>query len=170
MRVEAISQKEVKARGKMVPTFSAKMDDGQWYSFGFKNPNLNKGDEVEFEFTPDLYGNKVKFETLQIKGPGGSATVPAAAGSRTPPFGRPAFQPSSKVFPIPLLHGDRSIVRQNALTQARETYCHYIKIAGAGEADLERAAQDIVKLAKIFEAYSAGDTERENVEKEMGDK
>ena len=50
MKVEATSTKEVVARGRKVPTFAFKGDDGQWYSTGFKDSSLGKGDEVEFEF------------------------------------------------------------------------------------------------------------------------
>jgi hypothetical protein len=153
MIVEAVSSKDVNTKFGPKPTYSIKCNDGQWYRFGFKNPNVKAGDEVEFEFTSGKYGAEARFETLKIKpGAGGgaaSAAAPAARGG----YGRP-----EKVFPIPLLHGDRSIIRQNSVTNAVNLLVH-TKLA-AGVTDVDKFAALVVDVARRFEAYSAGDIER----------
>ena len=60
-----------------------------------------------------------------------------------------------KVFPIPALHGDRAIVRQNALARATDLY---VAARGGKPFELEAESLDfVIKLARKFEAYTAGD-------------
>jgi hypothetical protein len=166
MKVEAISTKEVRARGKMVPTYSFKCDDGQWYGLGFNKPPFEKGAEVEFEVESTPYGAKAKFETIKIHS--GAATAPSGGmvrgESRNSSFSPRSTGFQQKVFPIPALHGDRSIVRQNALTNAREMVMTMEQLMGntiANTAQTQDAmAQAIIRVARQFEAYSAGDIER----------
>jgi hypothetical protein len=61
------------------------------------------------------------------------------------------------VFPIPPQDGQRSIVRQNALTNARELYCN--KHPGANGSTLIESAKQILKIATLFEEYTTGDME-----------
>jgi len=152
--VEATSTKMVTARGKSVPTFSAKMNDGVWYSFGFDDPGLTKGMEVDFLFDSTAYGPKVKKGSLTIVA-GGSA-APAAASPRPVASG-------GRVFPIPALHGDRSIIRQNALAHAVRTVETFFP--GRGEpgdplSDSKKFAEMAIEVARMYESYSAGDYER----------
>ena len=59
------------------------------------------------------------------------------------------------MFPIPALHGDRAIVRQNALARATDIY-----IAARGGKPFELEAENldfVIRLARKFEAYTAGD-------------
>lgn len=156
------------------PTYAFKCDDGQWYSTGFENPAVAKGDVVDFEFENTKYGNQVKFESLKITR-GSTTGVPTTSGSS--PSARSYGNRSGsagtyggvqKVFPIPLLHGDRSIVRQNALTNARELYVTTLDVAEPSTTDRTKMAEEIIRIARIFESYSAGDVERMATEK--GDK
>lgn len=156
MKVTRVSSKEVTTKFGPKPTYSIQCDDGQWYSLGFKNPGISDGDEVEFDFVNNRYGNQVTLATLKIKKGDGTVAAPAPA--------RGGFGRAEKVFPIPLLHGDRSIVRQNALTNAREVFVasHGGKPFAGTSKDV---AKDIIDLAREFELYTAGDTERLNAEK-----
>jgi hypothetical protein len=158
--VEAVSNKTVNTKYGPKPTYSAKVG-GQWFKFGFKNPNLNDGDAVEFDYTPGTYGNEANIGSLTksvvtITGGGGSG---GGSGATAVVLGGPRPAPSygSKgVFPIPALDGQRSIVRQNALTNAREVF-----VAAHGgkmfSLDINTDAQAVIELAKKFEAYTAGD-------------
>jgi hypothetical protein len=169
MKIEAVSTKEVKTKRGMSPTYAFKGDDGQWYNCGFDNPSVIKGDEVEFDFESTKYGNKVSFESFKVvKKMDGAAPAAARSYGAKPAGG--SYQP--KPFPIPLLHGDRAIIRQNALTNARELVsCGMLKAEtnGDGTIDEKTAVATIIRIARQFEAYSAGDVERmaaDNVHKE----
>jgi hypothetical protein len=68
------------------------------------------------------------------------------------------------VFPIPALHGDRSIVRQNALARATELY---IGARGGKPFDLDDSTSTLViRMARQFEAYTAGDLDLAAAKKE----
>lgn len=161
MKIEAISTKQVDTKRGKADTYAFKGDDGQWYSTGFDNPGVAKGDEVDFEFENTRYGNKVKFETFKINGAAvkGKSTGPAKAPYVPRAVGTGGSAPTyTKPFPIPLLHGDRAIIRQNALTNARELY------DSDPEKPIKDAAKEIIEVARIFEEYSAGDGERREAE------
>jgi hypothetical protein len=85
--------------------------------------------------------------------------APATAAGRS-------YGPPTRPFPIPLLHGDRAIIRQNALTNAREAVVALFTVSPAGPMpDDVDFAKRIISMASIFEEYSAGDIERRAAEK-----
>lgn len=163
MRIEAVSTKPVKTARGMSETFGFKCDDGQWYNSGFKNPGVKVGDEVDFEFESTKYGNAVKFESIKVNGAASSTSfvakkpwVPSAPRG----VGAGVY---TKPFPIPLLHGDRAIIRQNALTNARELVSNFYNTEGTTyntEKGMKELARFVITVAREFEAYSAGDVER----------
>jgi hypothetical protein len=135
------------------------MNDGKWYSFGFDDPSITKGMEVDFQFENTAYGNKVKKGTLIIVA-GGSGASPAPAAKA---FGGGR----ERVFPVPALHGDRSIIRQNALAHAVKTVELGWSSLAADRADSgdvlktsKSYAEMVIKVARMYESYSAGDYER----------
>lgn len=147
--VNGVSTKPVTTKFGTKPTYSINVD-GEWFKCGFTKPKCNKGDEVEFTYTEGTYGNEVDAKTIVIKG-GGSA-APAAAPSV--PKSMP-YTPSKGVFPIPALDGQRAIVRQNALTNARELF---VASKGGKAYEFNRdVAAEIVSVARYFEAYACGD-------------
>lgn len=148
--VEQVDQKTVRTKFGEKPTYSAKVA-GQWLKFGFKSHGLSVGDTIDAEYTPGTYGNEVKTFT-STKGTG---TPPPAASA--PSAEAPAYKPTGGKgsFPIPPLDGQRAIVRQNAVTNARELYCAAAGVKGFA---VDEASCDfIIKLARKFEAYSCGD-------------
>lgn len=156
--VEQLGTKDVTTKYGVKPTYSFKAD-GNWVKCGFKNPKVNVGDEVQFEGTSGTYGLEGK-EVVIIKKGAGGGTVPPVAVTKAPGGGR-----SDKVFPIPPLHGDRSIVRQNALARATE-----IVIAAYGGKSFgvdDVMCGMIITFARKFEAYTAGDIDLEEATKEM---
>ena len=142
--VEKIASKEVKTRFGAKPTYSV-MIGGQWYKCGFNKPRFNEGDSVTFLATEGTYG--MEFD---------AKSVTVAASSAKPAASKPAPYSGGKgVFPIPPLDGQRAIVRQNALTNARE-----VIVASWGGADFtvnDDLANDIIALARKFESYACGD-------------
>ena len=91
--------------------------------------------------------------------PSGATTAPAVA---TPKAAYSGYK--EKVFPIPALHGDRAIVRQNALARATDLY---IAARGGKPFELELSTLDlVVTLARKFEAYTAGDIDMQEAMEE----
>lgn len=150
--VESISTKDVNTKFGNKPTYSMKVN-GTWIKCGFKNPNVQVGYEVEFDGVTGTYGVETKsVNILRKQGTvaAQTATTPAISGAKASYSGY-----KEKVFPIPALHGDRSIVRQNALARATDLY---IAARGGKPFELEPSTLDlVVNLARKFEAYTAGD-------------
>jgi len=152
--VEAVSTKDVTTKFGVKPTYSMKVN-GNWIKCGFKNPGVDVGYTVDFDGVSGTYGIETKAVNILSR----SATAaPAAtvAVMGTSPAPKPAYSGyKEKAFPIPALHGDRAIVRQNALARATDLY---IAARGAKPFDLEESTLDlIIKFARKFEAYTAGD-------------
>lgn len=156
--IETMSTKQVKTKFGMKPTFSMKAD-GEWYGCGFKKPPCSEGDTVDFTFTEGTYGKVIDEGSIKVISRGaiggavlGAVDVPKSAGSAGKPYGPPA-----KPFPIPALHGDRAIVRQNALTNAREAVVAAMSSGKGFALDIDVFATQVIALARKFEAYSCGD-------------
>ena len=161
--VVQLSNKDVTTKFGQKKVYSIKADDGQWYSCGFKKPAANAGDEVEFQFTSTSYGNQIDMATFVSLRGGLSSGAPAVPSPAPAPV-RPAYG-NKGVFPIPALDGQRAIVRQNALTNARELVV--AKLAGEEKLNLESLTDTIVKIARKFEAYACGDLDREAAEESL---
>jgi hypothetical protein len=149
--VQSISTKDVNTKFGNKPTYSFKVND-MWIKCGFKNPNVQVGYEVEFDGVSGTYGVETKSVNILNKAaaPTPAATATAVAAPKAAYSGY-----KEKVFPIPPLHGDRAIVRQNALARATDVY---IAARGGKPFDLEDTTLDlIIKFARKFEAYTAGD-------------
>jgi hypothetical protein len=160
--VEAISTKDVNTKFGNKPTYSLKVN-GTWVKCGFKNPNAGAGDEVEFDGNTGTYGLETKAVNVLRKGAG----TPAPSATSNTAVAVPKTTGSgyaAKVFPIPPLHGDRAIVRQNALARATDIY---IAARGGKPFELEGSNLDfVISLARKFEAYTAGDLDLAEAEAE----
>lgn len=157
--VESLGTKEVKTRFGMKPTFSMKVD-GEWYKLGFTKPKCDKGDEVSFSYVEGTYGREVDAKAISVGSGAKSAPTPGAAAPRAAPsYG------GKGVFPIPALDGQRAIVRQNALTNARELV---VGCAGGKAFDADEEVVRIIAIARKFEAYACGDLDARRAE-EMKD-
>ncbi len=151
--VENITQKEVNTKFGPKPAFSITAN-GERYSYGFKKPTFKIGDTIDFQFTENTYGKNVDLTSVRLlsKGEGTSSpSTPAVAPSK-PSYGAPA-----KVFPIPPLHGDRAIVRQNSITNAVKAFDNYLRGEDVVPKSIDEYAEEIIAVARKFEAYSCGD-------------
>ena len=152
--VEAVSTKDVTTKFGTKPTYSIKINGG-WVKCGFKNHNANVGDEVEFDGNTGTYGVETKAVTVLRRGTGVAPAVTSSTPAAVAPQAKTFGGYKDKVFPIPALHGDRAIVRQNALARATDIY-----IAARGGKPFELEAENldfVIRLARKFEAYTAGD-------------
>jgi hypothetical protein len=165
--VEAVSTKEVSTKFGVKPTWSLKVN-GTWVKAGFKDPKTKAGDEVEFDGVTTTYGLETKTVNIIKVGTG---VVPVAApvvtSSTVTAVPKTSYARADKVFPIPPLHGDRSIVRQNALARATDLY---IGARGGKPFEFDVASLDLViSFARKFEAYTAGDLDMAQAVKENED-
>lgn len=159
-----VSTKQVTTKFGNKQTFSFKGNDGNWYSCGFKNPKVNIGETVAFNFQADKYGNQVDMNSMTaVAATAAQATLQPAAFASVPKNNGGS---GKGVFPIPALDGQRAIVRQNALTNAREMVCSYANDGayasghhanGSTIWNFDLMTDDIIKYAKKFEAYACGD-------------
>lgn len=154
--VEQVATKDVSTKFGVKPTFSLKVN-GSWVKCGFKNPKANVGDTVEFDGVTGMYGVETKAVNIVARGSGAigsAAPTTAVPSSSAKPFVSGGGY-KEKVFPIPPLHGDRAIIRQNALARATD-----LVIAASGgkpyEVD-ESRLNIIIGFARKFESYTAGD-------------
>ncbi len=150
--VENITQKEVNTKFGPKPAFSITAN-GERYSYGFKKPTFKIGDTIDFQFTENTYGKNVDLTSVRLlsKGEGAPATATVAGAPSKPSYG------AAKVFPIPPLHGDRAIVRQNSITNAVKAADNYLRGEDSTPSNLDEYAEFIIQLARKFEAYSCGD-------------
>jgi hypothetical protein len=158
--VEEVSTKEVNTKFGPKPTFSFKAG-GQWYKTGFTRPAVKVGDTVDIEYTEGKYGKDVNAKGGIVVTGAGAAPVPAPRAAA--PSGGGGYG-SKGVFPIPALDGQRSIVRQNALTNAREALTAMLvasKRTALTEEELKVFVMAVIDVAKRFEAYTAGDMDME---------
>jgi hypothetical protein len=111
-----------------------------------------KGDTVEFDSgSTGKYCNKLK-----VVSSGGGSEAPSNSGG-SKPYTR------SK-FPIDVEDGQRSIIRQNALTNARELYIAAATLNKVKVDDPKKAAEVVIEIARIFEGFTAGDIDAQMYE------
>lgn len=159
--VKGIYNKDVKTKFGMKKVYDLLLDDGNYYKQGFKKPICDVGDSVTIEYNVGQYGNEI---TSLIRSGTSSGAAPLAVsggGSQTSQNASPNqySNKGNKPFPVPSDHGDRSIIRQNSLTNARElVVAQVIKTASDG-IPLDTLAEMIIGIAYKFEEYSSGDRE-----------
>lgn len=139
--------------------------DSVKYSGGFKRPPITIGETVEFDYTTDKYGHKIT--SIRPAGAGVLVSLPApikaASGS--------SYQP--RVFPVPIESGERAILRQNALTNARELVTAFLSvdIPNDGKKEVQKTfnslADEVIRIAYMFEEFTSGDRERHAAEEIM---
>jgi len=127
--------------------------DGTWYGTKeeWATVKPNKGDNVSFD-----NGGAKFFKNCTIVG-GASPSAPASSGG-----GGKSYSKGS--FPVDPEDGSRAILRQNALTNARNLFGELKE----GQ-DVEAVVAQIIEVAREFEAFTSGDTERYAAETAVAD-
>ena len=159
--IENITTKEVTTKFGPKPAYTI-IANGERFSYGFKKPTFGIGDEVDFQYTDGTYGKSVDLTSVRLikKGAGSPVAAPTGGGGAPAKGG---YTPVAKVFPIPPLHGDRAIVRQNSITNATKAVFDFIN---GSDSDVEMCdtvdeyADMIIQVARKFEAYSCGDIDQ----------
>ena len=159
--IENITTKEVTTKFGPKPAYTITAS-GERFSYGFKKPAFAIGDEVDFQYTENTYGKNVDLASVQMIKKGTGAPTPSAP---TVSPAKAPYSPPSKVFPIPLLHGDRAIVRQNSITNATKAVYDCVS---AIDLDLDEYSDTIIRIARKFEAYSCGDLDAQAAEAMVG--
>lgn len=158
--IEDITTKQVTTKFGPKPAYTITAG-GERFSYGFKKPAFAIGDEIDFQYTENTYGKNVDLASVQMLKKGTGTPTPSA------PVASPAkapYSPPSKVFPIPPLHGDRAIVRQNSITNATKAVSDFFGPGAASFSDHEDYANRIIAVARMFEAYSCGDLDAAQAE------
>lgn len=156
--VAAVSSKDVTTKFGVKPTFSFSCN-GKWIKCGFKNPFVEPGFIVDFDGVEGTYGIETKAVNIISRSsvaPAGGLISAVSAPAMLAPVKAPYSSGyKEKAFPIPALHGDRAIVRQNGLARATELY---VAARGGKPFELDKdSITIIIQIARGFEAYSAGD-------------
>lgn len=153
--VKALSEKVVNTKRGPAKTYSFCGDDETWYKLGFKPAPFAKGDTIEFEATSGAYGMEVDFPSIRVINKGDGSSAPSGGGGRG--------APSRGAFPIAPNDGQRSIIRQNAVTNARELLgLYFISSGEPGKrfATVDEALDEVIRIAQKIELYTTGDKER----------
>lgn len=154
--IENITTKEVTTKFGPKPAYTI-VAGGERYSYGFKKPPFGIGDEVDFQYTEGSTGYKnIDLASVRLikKATGSPTAAPTAAASGG---AKGSYTPAAKVFPIPPLHGDRAIVRQNSITNATKAVSDFLGSADGMPDTLDEYTDAIILVARRFEAYSCGD-------------
>lgn len=115
---------------------------GKWYNTKpeWLTETPNKGDMVEFD---DGGRNYIKKLVIKSSGGGEAPTSGGSSHSSSPRSG------GGRTFPVAPTAPERTINRQNALTNA-------VNFANLNK-DTGYSPEDILEVARIFEAYTTGD-------------
>lgn len=125
---------------------------------GFGNNEIQMGDEVTFEWSQRGQYKNIMGRVTKT----GNTGTPAPASASPKPQGRSGGKGYSRgVFPIPVDDMQRSIIRQNSVTNA---VAIVTKFEGDDVVDAETAAKRVIEVAQILEEYSAGDIDARMVE------
>ena len=128
---------------------------GKWYNSKYEI-KAEKGDEVEFDD-----GGKNYIKGLKVVSSGGGSTTSSASGPSTPARSVGGGYGNRGKFPIGKDDGQRSIIRQNSLARSIEALKAANMFDGMDPNDM---VSTIISTARLFEAYSAGDIDREAAE------
>lgn len=159
---------------RTVPTKTGRMAkvydlyvDGVKYGFGFKDPatmGISPGTVVNFAYDPARY-NSIDMGSLVIRSitdASGTTAGPSSAHTSTP---APAFRgKADRPFPVPVTSGEYAIIRQNALTNARELVAVVMgyndtSIMLGDDQAWDGLVNRVLKIAYVFEDYSSGQRE-----------
>ena len=125
-------------------------DETKWYNSKFEI-KANTGDNVTFDDGGKNYVNKLKVNTGGVVAKAGSVTTSAAPAK-------------THYLPVPL-DNSRAIIRQNALTNARELIATLHMQANIQNKSSHPKEEDdiladrIIVMARIFENYTSGDAD-----------
>jgi len=144
--VEAVYHNKVNTQWGEKQTEKFKIN-GQYFSGGFKKWGANKGDEVELNYDTNSKGyNDIKAMIVTAKGEQSMADNSVGTTVRGS---------KGRSFPVDPLAPERTINRQNALTNA-VNFC-----TSFATEETPVTTVDVISVAREFEAYTCGDIDKE---------
>jgi len=113
--------------------------NGKWYNTrpDWLPTTPSQGDTVEFDD-----GGRNYIKKLKVVSSGGPVASSSSGNTPTPTGGR--------TFPVGVTAPERTINRQNALTNAVNYYNHTGRVGDV-------SPEDVIDTARIFEEYTTGD-------------
>src|SRR3972149_6166672 len=128
--VKGVYSKPVTTKFGQKNVWDLLLDDGNYYKHGFKKPSVEAGDSVTITYEVGKYGNEIK--SLSGATVGASSPTPVEVSG---PVNKVTSYPikNSRPFPVPFDSGERAIIRQNSLTNARELVCTMLQKKSIGE-------------------------------------
>ena len=145
--------------------------EGSWYS-AFSSSQMpsggvSAGDWVNFTYVQKGEYNNIKGSVTKGTAPASRPTTGAAPSTERKFTDAKGFV--IKEFPVPPLHPDRSIIRQNSLAHASDVINAFkYDMHGAPRHETpEEYAKEVIEIARMFEAYSTGDLDAEVAEEEV---
>jgi len=165
--VKGVYSKPVTTRFGQKNVWDLLLDDGNYYKHGFKKPPVEAGDSVTITYEVGKYGNEVK--SLSGATVGASSPLPVEVNG---PINKVTSYPikNSRPFPVPFDSGERAIIRQNSLTNARELVIDVLAYGDESSTELndtgkwDAITDRILYIAYKFEEYSSGDREAKAVD------
>jgi len=140
--------------------------NGDW--FGTKQEWAPKPEPVAGETITFESGTTGKYlQKVVIVSAGGASAQTENASPPPPPTSAGALRgigvAMEHPFPVGAFVRERAIIRQNALTNA-------VKFLGVvGEAEVY-STEDVIEVAREFEAYTSGDSDREEIEQAVAER
>lgn len=148
--VRNLSSKRITSKaGRSFTLHLVELEDGTVVNVGFKQP-FSIGDNVKLNVESKF--GELKMVTGEPSAGDNSATGASPSGVKKPPFeggGR------NTKFPVPETHGDYSIIRQNALTNAVSYFN-----ANKGAITFEAGIDEVIKVAYKFAEFTSGHREK----------
>ncbi len=138
--------------------------DGQWYKcFTPAMMKATKGDFVSFSYKQvEKDGRTYNNVSGVVSGSGGSGTVPnSGTVSKVAGVG-PTQTRDPLMLPV-LLTRERAIIRQSSLAQA----VNYGNYGDGTQANKVMSVDDIIRVAREFEAYASGDLDIETAKQSL---
>lgn len=117
-----------------------------WYSAfdASQMAGIGRGDHVEFDFAPKGMYKNIKGNVSKVADSGGATTGVSTEVAK------------------PSLARERTIIRQNALSHATTLVVANTNVSDPTEMD--STVEEIIRVARMFEAYATGDSDLEEAE------
>lgn len=138
--------------------------DGQWYKcFTPAMMKATKGDFVSFSYKQvEKDGRTYNNVSGVVSGSGGSGTVPNSGTVSKVAGATQTAQRDPLMLPV-LLTRERAIIRQSSLAQA----VNYGNYGEGTQANKVMSVDDIIRVAREFEAYASGDLDIETAKQSL---
>lgn len=153
--VSAVDTRMVNTKFGLKPSYSVTVN-GERYAAGFRAPSAAVGDFVDL-----TYDDSSRYKDIQSISKA-TGSPPAVAAKPPVTAAAPVKSGYDRVFPVPALSPERAIIRQNALGHATK-----VVLDGPMEVGSEDGVEEIIRIARKFEAYATGDLDKAMAEEDI---